>query len=77
MKKIKRRDPRYDPEMGDVVKDPEGFYIYVQGRSARLVFAQPFGEKKPGLWCTNFKLGYWRRKAKDCEVVIVSPNRVF
>lgn len=76
-KKPRQRDPRQDPEVGDVLKDPEGFYLYVQGRSPRMVWAQPFGEKRPMLWCSQLKLGFWRRKAKDCEVTIVSQNRVF
>jgi len=74
---MKARDPKHDPQPGDVLRDPEGWYIYVQARSPRLVWAQPFGEKQPGLWCSHFKLGFWRRKAKDCEVIIVSPYRLF
>ena len=64
MKKSKRRDPRHDPEEGDVLKDPEGFYLYVTARSSRTLWVRPFGDKKPGLWCSHMKLGFWRQKSQ-------------
>ena len=64
------RDPRHDPQPGDVLRDPDGFYIYVSTRTPRLVFTQPFGDKKPMIWCLCWKLGYWRRLAKDAEVIM-------
>ena len=68
--KIKRRDPRYDPQEGDVIKDPEGYYIYVRIRTPRMVFIEPFGKESPMLWCSQNKLWSYRKNAKECEVVI-------
>ena len=66
------RDPRKDPRNGDVVKDPDGFFIYVTTRTPRKVFTKPFGNEKPMMWCLSFSLGFWRRRSKDCEVVITN-----
>lgn len=64
------RDPRHDPQQGDVIRDPEGFYVYVTTRTPRRVFAQPFGDNKPSLWCLYHKLWQWRKLTKTAEVVI-------
>ena len=71
---MKKRDPRYDPQKGDVIRDPDGFYIYVTGRTPRHVFTETFGDCKPMLWCTRCKLGFWRKKAMDCDVAITVLN---